>query len=105
MDSEDFRTPAESDNQQPPSETKRTTIKRDDVAGEWFEDAESDADWVEGLSLTATDSFLDNASVTATCNQSLEEVLDKNAQLEEKLKETEKQLQQVQTENEKLNAQ
>lgn len=114
MDSEDLGTPAESDNQQPPSECKdaenaapeiKRSTKRDDAAGEWFEDAESDADWVEGLSLAGTDSFLDNASAMVSCNPGLEEVLDKNALLEEKLKDTEKQLQQVQAENEKLTAQ
>lgn len=90
--------------ERPTPESKRSA-RRDEASGEWFEDAESDADWVESLSLAGTDIFLDNTPAAPPSNITLEELHEKNALLEDKLKETEKLLQQTQTENERLNAQ
>lgn len=79
--------------------TKIKTARREDAAGEWYEDAESDADWVEGLSLMTTSSILNDSSVNT------EELIEKNLQLTGQLKESTSRLEQFQSENEKLRAQ
>lgn len=78
---------------------KNKSARREDAAGEWFEDAESDADWVEGLSLVTTSSVLNDSSVNT------EELIEKNLQLAGQLKESTTRLEQVQSDNEKLRAQ
>lgn len=79
---------------------RKRGVRRDEAAGEWFEDAESDADWIEDLSLVTTNSFLNDSSTMNT-----EELLEQNAVLNERLKQSETHLEQAQAENEKLKTQ
>lgn len=80
---------------QPPKKSAR----RDDAAGEWFEDASSDADWVENLSLVTISSLPNDSSINT------EELIEKNQQLTSQLKQSECRLEQIQSDNEKLRAQ
>lgn len=89
---------------QSPQETKRSA-RRDEAGGESFEDAESDADWVEGLSLVETESFLDNSTYICTNVVGMGELMEKFGSLERKLKDSEENLHQVKSENEKLTSQ
>lgn len=83
----------------PSSDTDLRTKRRDEVTAEHFEDAESNAVWVEGVSVPETDSFIRN-----NLSESQSDLYLKNLMLRDRLKNADKCSQQLQADNERLNA-
>lgn len=90
-------------------ETRSTDFKRnsthDETSGDWFEDAESDPDWADKLSLIATDSFVESVCGENRNQQLLNDLLEKNKLLETRWKESENAYENLQSQNENLKLQ
>lgn len=72
--------------------------KKTAAAGEWYEDAESDAEWIEGRGILASSSL-------TISNFSYDQLIEANTMLNGTLTSAEASLEQCLAENEKLKAQ
>lgn len=72
--------------------------------GDWFEDAESDPEWVEKLSVQENESF-DGSSADDRQTTLLDDICERNKFLEVGWREAEKRCQSLQMEKEKLKLQ
>lgn len=75
---------------------------QDELSGDWFEDAESDPDWVEKLN--AAESFVES-NCGENYTQQFDELIEKNKILETRWKESEKLNESLQAEIEKFKLQ